>query len=98
LVEDVFLSSDAFAGLRRDHLPDVAIAWRPDQPVTEVRSDRLGTLTGRLATGRGGNHRPSAFAAITGPAHTSRRVQSLRTILDLSHFVQQALTNLPSGA
>jgi hypothetical protein len=53
-----------------------------------MHSERLGTFTGRLKTGRGGNHRAVAFAAVTGPARESRRAASLGTIIDLADFVR----------
>jgi predicted AlkP superfamily phosphohydrolase/phosphomutase len=88
LVGDVHFPTDHFAGVRARNLPDVAIAWAAGAPATAVRSDRLGTLTGRLATGRPGNHRAHAFAAVAGPARTAPPVAGMRTILDLSRVAR----------
>ncbi|HEX9303670.1 MAG TPA: alkaline phosphatase family protein, partial [Thermoanaerobaculia bacterium] len=88
LVETVYLPAERFPGPRSEHLPDVAIAWRAAAPSTAVRSDRLGSFAGRLKTGRGGNHRPVAFAAVAGPAGKSRRAASLGTIIDLAGLVR----------
>ena len=88
LVETVHLPGERFPGPRSDHLPDVAISWRPGAPSTVVHCDRLGNFTGRLKTGRGGNHRPVAFAAVAGPAGKSRRASSLGTIIDLAGLVR----------
>jgi len=88
LVETVHLPAERFPGPRSDHLPDVAISWRARAPSTAVHSDRLGNFAGRLKTGRGGNHRPVAFAGVAGPAGKSRRASSLGTIIDLAGLVR----------
>jgi hypothetical protein len=41
-----------------------------------------------LKTGRGGNHRALAFAAVAGPARGSRRAESVGTIVDLADLVR----------
>jgi hypothetical protein len=63
-----------------------------------VHSDILGRFTGRLATGRAGNHRPVAFATVTGAARDSRRAGSLRSIVDLAGFVRALLTGAGEAA
>ena len=88
LVDVVHHPAEQFPGPRSDRLPDVAISWRGGAPSTAVRSDRLGEFTGRLKTGRGGNHRAAAFAAIAGPAAKTSRVSSLATIIDLAGLVR----------
>lgn len=88
LVADIRHPTEQFGGPRRHQLPDVSIAWRPRRPATAVRGERLGAFTGRLATGRAGNHRAAAFAAIAGPAQTAPRVATLDTIVDLGRFVR----------
>jgi len=94
LVDAIHHPTVEFVGPRAHHLPDVSIAWRPRRPATVVRSETLGTFTGRLATGRAGNHRPAAFATILGPARSAPRVATLETIVDLGRFVR----DVASGA
>lgn len=88
LVDSVTVPGEVFPGPRSDYLPDVAIGWRHGEPATAAVSERLGTFTARLKTGRGGNHRSLAFAAIAGPARDSPRVSSLTTIVDLAGLVR----------
>jgi predicted AlkP superfamily phosphohydrolase/phosphomutase len=88
LVEAITVPAEIFSGPRSKYLPDLAIAWRPGAPATAVSSERLGTFTGRLKTGRGGNHRAVAFAAVAGPAREFRRAESLGTIVDLADLVR----------
>jgi predicted AlkP superfamily phosphohydrolase/phosphomutase len=88
LVESISAPGERFPGPRSEYLPDLSIAWRLVAPATAVHSERLGTFTGRLKTGRGGNHRPVAFAAVSGPARESPRAASLRTIVDLAALVR----------
>ena len=88
LVERITAVPERFPGPRSDFLPDLAIAWRPVLPSTEACSDRLGTFRARLKTGRGGNHRPAAFAVVAGPARELRRAASLATIVDLADLAR----------
>jgi predicted AlkP superfamily phosphohydrolase/phosphomutase len=88
LVEAINVPAEVFPGPRSEYLPDLAIAWRRGAPATAVSSERLGTFTGRLKTGRGGNHRAVAFAVVAGPARESRRAESLGTIVDLADLVR----------
>ena len=87
LVGSVTMPPEVFPGPRSDYLPDIAIGWRPGEPATAAVSEKLGTFTARLKTGRGGNHRALAFAAIDGPARSSPRSGSLATIVDLAGLV-----------
>jgi predicted AlkP superfamily phosphohydrolase/phosphomutase len=98
VVEEVTVVSEKFPGPRSGYLPDVAIAWRSGTPATSVRSERLGSFAGRLRTGRGGNHRAVAFAAVAGPAARSRQAQSLESIVDLAHLVRDLAASHSSPA
>lgn len=93
LVDEVTFVGDRFPGPRSDNLPDLVVGWRPDAPATEVRSARLGTFTGRLATGRPGTHRGTAFAAIAGAAAATPPVARIRTTIDLAAFVRDLLVD-----
>lgn len=88
LVEAITDTAERFPGPRSGNLPDLSITWRPGRPATAVHSDRLGTFRGRLKTGRDGNHRAVAFAAVAGPAGRSRQAQSMESIVDLGAFVR----------
>jgi predicted AlkP superfamily phosphohydrolase/phosphomutase len=88
LANEVIVPAERFPGPRADYLPDIAVTWRPGGPATAVRSDRLGEFHGRLKTGRDGNHRPVAFAAVAGPAAHSRQAQSMQSVVDLALVVK----------
>lgn len=88
LASEVIFPAERFPGPRADYLPDVSITWRPGGPATSVHSDRLGDFTGRLKTGRDGNHRAVAFATVAGPARESRQAQSMASIVDLAGLVR----------
>jgi hypothetical protein len=78
-------------GPRADRLPDVVVTWSGAPPASRVRSERLGTITAELATGRGGNHRAEGFCAILGPADVRAHAADLRHIADLAPLVTQRL-------
>lgn len=88
LVESISAPGERYPGPRSEYLPDLSIAWRGVAPATSAYSERLGTFTGRLKTGRGGNHRPVAFAAVSGPARAFPGAASLRTITGLAELVR----------
>jgi hypothetical protein len=88
LVEAITDTAERFPGPRSDNLPDLSVTWRPGGPATLVHSERLGTFRGRLKTGRDGNHRAVAFAAVAGPAARSLQVQSMASIVDLGQLVR----------
>jgi predicted AlkP superfamily phosphohydrolase/phosphomutase len=88
LVEAITDMAERFPGPRSGSLPDFSVTWRPGRPATVVHSDQLGTFRGRLKTGRDGNHRAVAFAAIAGPAARSPQAQSIASIVDLAQLTQ----------
>jgi predicted AlkP superfamily phosphohydrolase/phosphomutase len=98
VVEAVTVIPEEFPGPRSRYLPDLAIAWRSGPPATTVRSEELGSFTGRLKTGRDGNHRAVAFAAVVGPAAQSRQAQSMASIVDLAHLARDLATNRSAPA
>jgi predicted AlkP superfamily phosphohydrolase/phosphomutase len=98
VVEEVTVISDKFPGPRSRYLPDLSIAWRSGTPATSVHSEELGSFAGRLKTGRGGNHRAVAFAAVAGPAATSRQAQSMASIVDLAHLTRDLAINRSAPA
>jgi predicted AlkP superfamily phosphohydrolase/phosphomutase len=88
LVDAITDTAERFPGPRSGNLPDFSVTWRPGGPATLVHSERLGTFRGRLRTGRDGNHRAVAFAAVAGPAARSRQAQSLDSIVGLAQLVR----------
>jgi hypothetical protein len=98
LVDEIIVPAERFPGPRGGYLPDLSVTWRPGGPATAVRSDRLGDFSGRLKTGRDGNHRAVAFAAVAGPARESRRAASLENIVDLAGLVQDVAVGPTSRA
>lgn len=88
LVEAITDTAERFPGPRSDNLPDFSVTWRPGGPATVVHSERLGTFRGRLKTGRDGNHRAVAFAAVAGPAARSSQAQSMASVVDLGKLAR----------
>ena len=68
VVEDVYFPTYHFEGPKSNELPDVAIVWNSRRPINAVTSDALGTVSGRQAMERSGNHRPEGFALFRGPS------------------------------
>ena len=88
LAAEVIAPAERFPGPRSQYLPDISVTWRPRGPATAVTSDVLGSFEGRLKTGREGNHRAAAFAAISGPGRHSPLATSLDNIAGLAGLVR----------
>jgi len=91
LVRDVIFPGEHFPGRRSNYLPDIVVLWQPKTPATKVYSDCLGTFTGELLTGRAGNHRSNAFAAVVGYRPDAERARPLNHIADFSRFIENIL-------
>ena len=61
LVKRVIEIEEEYPGPFSSYLPDLSIIWHEHPPAREIHSPTLGNITGRIGTGRGGNHRPKAF-------------------------------------
>lgn len=66
-VREVCRIDRRFPGERRDHLPDLVVAWAEGAPIARVYSDRAGLVTGASPDPRTGTHQPRSFVAIRGP-------------------------------
>jgi predicted AlkP superfamily phosphohydrolase/phosphomutase len=97
LVEAIIAPPERFPGPRSKYLPDLSVMWRPGLPATEVHSETLGTFRGRLKTGRDGNHRAVAFAAVAGPGRNSARAGGMQNIVDLAALVRDLSTDSTTG-
>lgn len=96
LVKDVLLSRDRFPGKRSHHLPDAIVTWAGAPPASAVRSDALGQLTAKLATGRGGNHRTEGFCIRVEPGATRGGEEPAGHILGLAPLVLTRLLGEPA--
>jgi predicted AlkP superfamily phosphohydrolase/phosphomutase len=72
-VASVVRPVDLYPGRHADRLPDLAVRWsaRPATRLTELRSERFGTVRRRgSGSGRAGNHTPGDAWALAVPART----------------------------
>lgn len=83
----VHLASEAFAGPRVDHLPDMVVTWAGHAPAARIESDLIGEVTAELATGRSGNHRREGFCVASIPRADPREPADIR---DLAPLVRAA--------
>ncbi len=70
-VEDIYFPATQFRGPRSSELPDIAVFWSPRSPINGLASQAIGTITGRTAEGRTGNHRPDGFALFRGSSYAA---------------------------
>jgi predicted AlkP superfamily phosphohydrolase/phosphomutase len=92
LVKDIVSSGELYPGLRRGHLPDLVVLWHDLAPAAEICSERLGRFTGRLATGRTGEHRPAGFAVLEGSGRGLDQAPPLQHITDFADVVGSLLS------
>jgi hypothetical protein len=88
IVADIVEVQSAYPGNNADKLPDLSIIWADLPPARAVESATLGSFSGRIGTGRGGNHRPNAFLLLSRVA--ARRATPLTKpthIAELGTFI-----------
>ncbi len=66
-VEATYRIRELCPGPRTEELPDLAIQWSSDVPLTSIESPTLGRLKMRVQEDRSGNHRPGGFMLARGP-------------------------------
>lgn len=91
IVKDLVLTEQLYPGRRSHYLPDLIILWNELWPASEIYSDGLGQFTGRMATGRTGDHQPEGFAVITGNRHRLEQAPPLAHTADFAQFVRHLL-------
>jgi hypothetical protein len=91
LVDAVRVASDEFPGARSHHLPDLIVTWTGVPPAAAATSDGLGTVSGTIATGRTGNHRPDGFCVVLEPEGATTASPAPAHIADLAPLVLRAL-------
>jgi hypothetical protein len=81
-VKQILDIEDLYPGPLANNLPDLSIIWHELPPAREIHSPTLGTFSGRIGTGRGGNHRPKAFYFCDSelPEPVSRRVTRIHEL------------------
>ena len=72
-VQAVYFPSKQFAGPRACELPDIAIVWNPNAPITALTSACIGSLSGTSTEGRRGNPRPDGFALYSGASWSGHK-------------------------
>jgi predicted AlkP superfamily phosphohydrolase/phosphomutase len=72
-VQEIYFPSKQLAGPRSSELPDIAVVWNPNSPITALNSSAIGTISGKSTEGRTGNHRPDGFALFSGASYSGHR-------------------------
>jgi predicted AlkP superfamily phosphohydrolase/phosphomutase len=82
LVRRILDIEELYPGPFTSYLPDLSIIWNDLPPAREIHSPTLGNFSGRINTGRGGNHRPKAFYSCDSelPEHVTRQVTHIREL------------------
>lgn len=82
-VEATFRIRESCPGPRTEELPDLAIQWTSNGPLTSIESPTLGRLTMCVQEDRSGNHRPDGFMLARGPGI---QPQAMRLRADILQF------------
>ncbi len=91
LVRDVLDMKTLFPGERAEFLPDLVVAYAPDEPAPAIESPVIGRLEAHLGTGRGGNHAPHAFMIVAGAGKSSSALADVADIRDIRMFIETLL-------
>jgi predicted AlkP superfamily phosphohydrolase/phosphomutase len=93
IVRGIVSPATLYPGPRSDLLPDLVILWNELLPVPEIYADNGSRLTGRLTTGRTGEHQPNGFAIVTGNKRRLEGAPPLKHIVDFAAFTRHLLMN-----
>lgn len=66
-VAEVFSPEARYGHENTRGFPDLVVVWANDAPITELTSDRIGTISGEFPERRSGAHRDDSFLAMTLP-------------------------------
>lgn len=67
-VREVIRTDEIFPGPRRAYLPDLIVLWAERGGMTQVASNRIGTVASPSPDARTGTHAPTAFVLAHGPS------------------------------
>jgi predicted AlkP superfamily phosphohydrolase/phosphomutase len=87
-----------FPGPRRDHLPDLVVAWNDGAEIREVESARVGLVRGLSADPRPGTHHPRSFVALRGPRVRAGRLEAGHHIADVAPTILSLLGVTPPAS
>ena len=88
LISDIVEFAERFPGPKQKFLPDLALTWNPEESAETIRSDDIGVLHGRMATGRGGNHAPDSFSVFFGGRANPEASAHVNHIADLGVYAR----------
>lgn len=84
LVTKVHRVSDLYDGPHLDELPDLVVDWNRDAPISRASSPTIGTVTGRYASTRSGDHRLDGHLFVTGPGTENLDLGDSVDLVDLA--------------
>jgi predicted AlkP superfamily phosphohydrolase/phosphomutase len=90
-VREVVLADQAFAGPRRDHLPDLIVLWDAAAPITALASDRIGEIRGLSPDPRPGTHTGPGFVLMRRPGIPPGRSIENAHVFDLAPTILEHL-------
>lgn len=93
IVRDIVSPATLYPGPRSNLLPDLVILWNELFPAPEIYADNGSRLTGKLTTGRTGEHQPNGFAIVTGNKRRLEGAPPLKHIVDFAEFTRHLLMN-----
>lgn len=91
LIREVIDLHRLYPGERSQMLPDLALQWAPERPLTEITSPDIGRIRKRLTTGRGGNHTGDSFALLHQSALAAGVAANLECITGYAKIVEDLL-------
>lgn len=93
IVKDIVSPATLYPGPRSKLLPDMVVLWNELFPAPEIYADNGSRLTGKLTTGRTGEHQPNGFAIVTGNKRRLEGAPPLEHIVDFAAFTRHLLIN-----
>ena len=94
VVRRVLRSAELYDGALLGTLPDLLIEWNREKPISCVYSPKIGTIRGRFAGLRTGDHKPDGLLFALGPSIQPGRLKQAISVMDFAPTIA-ALLGVP---
>jgi predicted AlkP superfamily phosphohydrolase/phosphomutase len=87
----VWRANEFYRGPLMDHLPDLIVEWNRDAPISRIRSDKTGEITGTYQKSRTGDHSNNGIFFLSGEGVTAGAVNRAVSVMDFGPTIAARL-------
>jgi predicted AlkP superfamily phosphohydrolase/phosphomutase len=91
VVRRLWRANEFYRGPLMDHLPDLIVEWNRDAPISRIRSDKTGEITGTYQKSRTGDHSNNGIFFMSGEGVTAGAVNRAVSVMDFGPTIAARL-------